>query len=144
MIKIRTKEKVSLMQAINFEMEQNQNGIQKTGMYSADDCYWELRVERPLFENGFRASVSWYQLQEYEIDAGQGIMGIRESRMFYEDFSMSKTEMKAMFDTVNMAITPNQDDPFDKWLEIVAQGVLHWVGVQREIFGLGVEDFEIV
>ena len=143
MIQIKTKTAISIQQAIDFEISQNEKNIRKIGMFSTSDCHWLLKVEKPEFNNGFKAKVSWFQLQNYKPDADSEVTAIKEEIMFYEDFSLSKSEMNGLFIQVGKSIIPNVDDPFDKWMEITGEGVLFWLENIRQVFGENVE-FEIV
>lgn len=143
MIQIKTKTVISLSQAVDFEISQNEKGIRKIGMFNIADCHWLLKVENPEFNDGFKAKVSWYQLQSYKPDENSEVTAIREVQMFYEDFSLSKAEMNGLFIQVGKSIIPNVDDPFDKWMEITGEGVLFWLENIRQVFGAGVE-FEIL
>lgn len=143
MIQIKTKTPISIQQAIDFEISQNEKNIRKIGMFSTSDCNWLLKVENPEFNDGFKAKVTWYQLQNYKPDADSEETAIKEEKMFFEDFSLSKAEMNGLFIQVGKSIIPNVDDPFDKWMEITGEGVLFWLENIRQVFGAGVE-FEIV
>ena len=143
MIQIKTKTQISIQQAIDFEISQNEKNIRKIGMFSTSDCHWLLKVENSDFNNGFKAKVSWFQLQSYKPDADSEVTAIKEEKMFFENFSLSKVEMRAMFDQVGKSIIAGVDDPNDKWMEITGEGVLFWLENIRQVFGENVE-FEIV
>mgnify|MGYP003440594150 FL=1 len=143
MIQIKTKTAISIQQAIDFEISQNEKNIRKIGMFSTSDCHWLLKVDKPDYSNGFKAEVTWFQLQTYKPDADSEVTAIKEEKMFFENFSLSKVEMRAMFDQVGKSIIAGVDDPNDKWMEITGEGVLFWLENIRQVFGENVE-FEIV
>mgnify|MGYP003489634768 CR=1 FL=1 len=143
MIQIKTKIQISIQQAIDFEISQNEKNIRKIGMFSTSDCHWLLKIENSDFNNGFKAKVSWFQLQSYKPDADSEDTAIKEEKMFYEDFVMNSQEMNGMFNQVGISIISGLDSFSEKTTEIVGLGILFWLHNMRKVFGEGVE-FEIV
>ena len=143
MIQIKTKTPISIQQAVDFEISQNEKNIRKIGMFSTSDCHWFLKVDKPDYSNGFKAEVTWFQLQTYKPDADSENTAIKEEKMFYEDFSLSKVEMNGMFNQLGISIISGLDSFSEKTTEIVGQGILFWLHNIRQVFGENVE-FEIV
>lgn len=144
MIQIKTKTAISLQQAVDFEISQNEKGIRKIGMFSTENCHWLLKVDKPDYGNGFKANVTWFQLQTYKPDADSEDLAIKEEQMFFENFSLSKVEMRGMFDQVGKSIISGVDDPNDKWMEITGDGILMWLHYVRKVFGEGVEFEKVI
>lgn len=143
MIQIKTKTTISLQQAVDFEISQNEKGIRKIGMFSTENCHWLLKVDKPDFGNGFKAEVTWYQLQSYKPDSDSEEIAIKEEKMFFENFVMNSQELNGMFNQVGISIISGLDSFSEKTTEIVGQGILFWLENIRKVFGEGVE-FEIV
>ena len=144
MIQLKTTTDITLEQAFGFEIKQNLKGISKIGMYnSSEPCRWLLKVQRPQFENGFKADVTWFQLQPYKPDADSEETAIKETQMYGELFSLTETQMTDIFNQVGLSIVPNVDNPLQKWNHITALGVKFWLEHLNKVFGEGVE-FEIV
>ena len=143
MIQIKTKTPISIQQAIDFEISQNEKNIRKIGMFSTSDCHWLLKVDKPDYSNGFKAEVTWFQLQTYKPDADSEDTAIKEEKMFYEDFVMNSQELDGMFNQVGISIISGLDSFSEKTTEIVGQGILFWLENIRQVFGENVE-FEIV
>lgn len=144
MIQLKTTSNITLEQAFGFEIKQNLKGISKIGMYnSSEPCKWLLKVQRPQFENGFKADVTWFQLQSYQPDAESEETAIKETQMYGELFSLTETQMTDIFNQVGLSIMPNVDNPLQKWNQITALGVKFWLENINKVFGEGVE-FEIL
>ena len=144
MIQLKTTSNITLEQAFGFEIKQNLKGISKIGLYnSSEPCKWLLKVQRPQFENGFKADVTWYQLQSYQPDTESEERAIKETLMYSELFSLTETQMTSIFNQVGLSIMPNVDNPLQKWNQITALGVKHWLENLNKVFGEGVE-FEIL
>ena len=145
-MKLKTTIPVTIAQARTFEDEQGLKGIKKENIFSQEDCKWELEVTERKMENGFSAKVKWFQIQQYEdIDENGNPITRELSRLMYqENFILSPTEVDGMFNQMNIPIVPNQDSFSQKVDEIVLSGIIYWIGVVRQIFGLDPSGFEVI
>ena len=143
MIKLQTKTYITLQQAVDFEIKQSIKYVRKTGFLSIENCKWLVAIEKPDFANGFRAVVTWYQLQSYKPDEKSEVTAIRQTQMFVEDFVLSKEQMELMFISVGLSIIPNEHSFSDRTTEIIGLGVKNWLENLNKVFGEGVE-FEIL
>ena len=141
MITIKTKTTISLQQAIEFEISQNEKNIRKLGMFSIEPCHWLLKVENPNLDNGFKADVTWYQLQTYKPDSDSEETAIKEEKMFFENFSLSKIELDLLFAKINEPIlTDKFSESFEK---VISEGVIFWLEEIGRVFGYS-NEFEII
>tara|TARA_R100000306_G_C4378531_1_gene143083 strand:+ start:887 stop:1321 length:435 start_codon:yes stop_codon:yes gene_type:complete len=143
-MKLKTLTPITIVQARIFEDEQGFKGIKKENIFSQEDCKWELEVTERKMENGFSAKVQWFQIQQYEDVDENGNPITRElSRLMYnERFVLSRAEVDGMFNQMGISIIPNQDSFSEKVDEIILNGIIYWVGVVRQIFGLDTSGFE--
>lgn len=143
MIIIRTKNKITIAQARNFEDEQGLKGIKKENIFSLDDCKWELQLGSYTLREGFSVPVSWYQLQEYETGDPANPIGIQKVLMFRENFQLSEAEMQNIWEEIGGTILAT-DNLAQKMDDFVVAGTMYWIGTVREIFGLDETGFEVV
>lgn len=140
MIIIRTKNKISLAQALTFA-EQQKNRNVKIREFFEDDCKWQLEVSQTSYlENSFKANVQWYQLVPYETGEGTGEM---KQLIYREDFTLESADIQALWEAIEDSISYT-DNYLEKVQEFTAQGILIYIGTVRNIFGIGIDGFEIV
>ena len=143
MIKIKTKVKITKAQADLFNDSQEDNGLTKLNPTSKDDCYWMLKVEDNTLGEVFKAKIYWYQLQEYDTGVEEDPLGINEVLVYKEDFELDSTQVQNLWESIEGEIL-STDNYLEKIQEFTTQGILIWCGSVRDIFEIGIENFEVV
>lgn len=142
-IKIKTKEKISKSAADAFNDEQEDNGLVRLNPLSKDDCYWLLKVEEWSIRMDFTATILWHQIQEYETGDPEHPIGEKQVLIYKEDFYLPPLDMQNLWELMGGEIL-TADILGEKISHFTAQGILTWCGVVRDIFGIGIENFEII
>lgn len=143
MITIQTKNKITKAQADNFNDSQEENGLTKLNPTSKEDCYWMLKVEDNTLGQTFKAKINWYQLQEYDTGNEEDPIGINDVLIYKEDFELDSAQVQNLWEAMEGEIL-SSDNYLEKVKEFTAQGVLIWCGTVRNIFEIGIENFEVV
>src|SRR5690554_6450456 len=117
MIQIITKTKISLEQATDFAIEQKAKGIH-ISKFTEDDCKWLMKVVKPIWYDCFKAMVRWYQLEEYETGDTENPIGTKETLMFTENFSITKSETQAIWSAIGGNIS-STDDVVDELVNFI-------------------------
>ena len=135
---LRTTRKITLEEAKIFEDEQGAKGIKKLEILHPDPCYWEVEIINPILFSEFSAEVVWRQVQPIQ-DSAQ----LNYAVMFSEKFTLDSGQVQSLWSTMEIDIL-STDTLLDKLPDVIEYGALLWVGVTRNIFGIGTEGFETI
>lgn len=150
----RTKNKVDLQTAFQFEVRKGGEGIRKQNIFIEEDCYWELHLNEFSISTEFKAPISWYQIREKTIDPiyeeDEPIITEESVLMFQQYFELDSTHIQMMWTALTQPGSPfengitSQDQYIDKMNEFVEMGILLWIGDMQNYFGLSSDGFEII